>query len=60
LYFNKSRGFRPFPARSDSDVINTAGFPYDTFQGMTSLSDYYLTEALNNIAFLQIKAYSKI
>jgi hypothetical protein len=60
LNFNKSRDFSPFQTLSEPDVINAAGFPHDPSQGMTRFSDYYLTEALNNIAFLQIKAYSKI
>ena len=36
----------PSLALSETDVINAAGFSFDTSHGMTSFSDYYLTYSL--------------
>ncbi|MEJ2730770.1 MAG: Coenzyme F420 hydrogenase/dehydrogenase, beta subunit C-terminal domain [Deltaproteobacteria bacterium] len=33
----------PFLAESEKDILQAAGFFFDTSQGMTSFSDYYLT-----------------
>ena len=33
----------PFLAESEKEILNAAGFSFDTSHGMTSFSDYYLT-----------------